>query len=100
MAENFDFDDSTVGEDKAKNDEKLPTPWWGWLFIVVCVAIPVIAVGGAIPSAIGAGAAAGCYSVSKNPEMSATTRMGACLGITVIAWALFGGLIFAVASMT
>src|SRR5262245_4710645 len=64
-------------------------PWWGWIFVVACGAIPVISLGGAIPAALGVGAAGACAAVSKKPDMSGALRLGACFGITMGAWFLF-----------
>jgi hypothetical protein len=64
-------------------------PLWGWLFMVACVAIPVISLGGALPAAIGAGAASACVAISKKPDRSILFRVGACTAITLAAWCLF-----------
>jgi F0F1-type ATP synthase membrane subunit c/vacuolar-type H+-ATPase subunit K len=63
------------------------SPWppsWAWFFIVLCALI--IGFRGAIPSAIGAGAAAGCYQVSRDRSQPTQSRVLKCLGITVGAW--------------
>ena len=39
------------------------TPWWVWLFAVICGVIPVLAVGGAIPMMIGIGGASLCFAI-------------------------------------
>ncbi|HLF92382.1 MAG TPA: hypothetical protein VJB14_02905 [Planctomycetota bacterium] len=64
-------------------------PGWAWVFIVLCAAIPVITLGGAIPGAIGGGAAAGCAGVSRIQTLSTAARVGICIGITVAAWVAF-----------
>lgn len=68
-------------------------PVWTWFFVVACAAIPGIALGGLIPSAIGAGGAAGCYSIGKNNAIAAGMRLALCVGVTIVCWALFVGLI-------
>lgn len=64
-------------------------PLWAWVFIVACGAIPVVTMGGAVPFALGGGAAVGCATVAKKPRWSAATRVGACVGITLGAWVAF-----------
>lgn len=69
--------------------EKGEMPAWVWLFVVACGAIPVVALGGAIPAAIGFGAAGGCMSVSRMTSLPPTGRVLICFGITVAAWVGF-----------
>ena len=65
------------------------TPGWAWLFIFACLAIPVVNRGGAIAAAFGFGGAAGCAQLAKNPEWGPSMRLLVCIGITVVAWALY-----------
>lgn len=65
-------------------------PRWAWIFVVMCLAIPVITLGGALPGALGAGAAAGCASVAKKHEQSVRARVLICLAITGAAWTGLG----------
>jgi len=81
-----------VEKEKVKNEGRKMPPKWAWLFIVGCAAIPVVALGGAIPGAIGFGGAAGCYQISINEERATNTKIALCVGITAICWALFIGL--------
>jgi len=61
-------------------------PRWSWIFVVMCLAIPVITLGGAFPGALGAGAAAGCATIAKKQNHSVRTRVLLCLAITGGAW--------------
>lgn len=61
-------------------------PRWSWIFVVMCLAIPVITLGGALPGALGAGAAAGCATVAKKQNQSVRARILLCLAITGGAW--------------
>ncbi|NJN22847.1 MAG: hypothetical protein HC812_18825 [Leptolyngbya sp. RL_3_1] len=70
-------------------------PGWAWFFIVPCLGI--IGLRGAIPAAVGAGAAAGCYQVSRDRSQSTRTRVLKCLGITVGAWAVMFAIAIAIA---
>jgi hypothetical protein len=83
--------------EKPKNEESKMPPVWAWIFIIACGAIPVISLGGAIPGAIGFGTAAACYQIARDGSRSTQTRVLFCLGITVLAWALFLGFVFVLA---
>jgi hypothetical protein len=72
------------------------TPEWAYLFVVLCGAIPVISLGGAIPAVIGGGGAGLCLTVARAHSWSKGLRMFLCLGITVVAWFLFVAMISAV----
>ena len=50
----------------AQETRKRPAPVWAWLFVIGCVLIPVLALGGAIPGAIGGGGAFACYSIARD----------------------------------
>jgi hypothetical protein len=67
----------------------MPTPWWAWAFVVACILIPVVSLGGAIPGGLGAGGAAACYGVAGNDNWEAPTRIVACVIITLLCWILF-----------
>jgi hypothetical protein len=72
-------------------------PWWGWLFVVACGAIPIVTMGGALPGALGFGAAAACAGISKRPDWPIAGRVAACAGITVAAWVGFGVIVLGAA---
>lgn len=88
-------------EEKPKNDENLDKfpPAWAWIFIITCIAIPIVAVGGALPTGIGVGGAAGCYQVARDKSKSLQTRVLSCVGLTVGAWILFGILVLVVTAV-
>ncbi|MGI8593292.1 MAG: hypothetical protein ACR2ML_02815 [Solirubrobacteraceae bacterium] len=71
-------------------------PAWGWVAVGLCVAIPIVALGGAIPTGLGAGGAAGCYAIARDPTKPAATRMGLCAAIVVGCWAIWVALLVAV----
>jgi hypothetical protein len=74
-------------------------PGWAWPFVVACVAIPVVSLGGAVPGALGAGAAAACANVAKREAWETSTRVIACAGIAAGAWVAFLGFAVALASL-
>jgi len=75
-------------------------PPWAWLFIVACGVIPLVAFGGAIPTAIGVGGASGCAAIARNSSRAVVIRIVACIGVTVVCWVLFLITIVGVAAVT
>ena len=65
------------------------TPVWGWAFVIACVAIPVVSLGGAIPGAIGGAGAFACYRAARQPGTSTTTRLAICTAIAIGCWTVF-----------
>jgi len=70
-------------------EPKPPIPGWTWVFIVLCVAIPVITLGGAIPGGIGGGGGFGCAQIGRNPEKPAKLRVIQCALVTIACWVIF-----------
>ena len=73
-------------------------PGWAWPFIAACFAIPLRTLGGALPTGLGFGAAAGCAQVSKKPDWETMPKVVTCAGIAGGAWLLILALIAALAS--
>ena len=69
--------------------ERAKLPWWGWPFIVACLAIPFYTLGGALPAAIGFGSAALTWKVAGK-EWRVAPRVVAMAMITGMAWLLLG----------
>ena len=63
--------------------------WWGWIFVVMCVAIPIISLGGALPALIGMVGGVYCIRISVSPYRKTGSKVLACSGITITAWLLF-----------
>ena len=72
-------------------------PKWVIVFVIICLLVPVVTIGGAIPALIGFGGAALCVSVSKS-ALSTAIRVVLCSFISLAAWILF--LIFGYAVST
>lgn len=68
-------------------------PWWGWVFVVACGAIPLVTLGGALPTGLGVGGAAACAAIAKRPDWPIAGRVAACAGIAFVAWVALGVLI-------
>lgn len=73
-------------------------PGWAWPFIAACFAIPLMTMGGALPTGLGFGAAAGCAQVAKKPDWETMPKVVTCAGIAGGAWILILALIAALAS--
>ena len=78
--------------------DRKPIPGWAWVFAVVCGAVPVFALGGAIPGALGFGAASGCITVARDSSHSLAVRVAICASLTCMCWVLFVALVGGVAA--
>jgi hypothetical protein len=63
-------------------------PHWAWIFMVLCILIPILTLGGAIPALLGFGGASGCAMIAKKRTLSFKSKLTLCLSITVISWVL------------
>jgi hypothetical protein len=86
-----------MSQESQATQEKPRIPGWAWIFVVGCLLIPIITVGGAIPGAIGGGGAFGCVSIARDPSNAVATRVIYCAVVTGICWILF--VAFMVAAM-
>lgn len=66
-----------------------PIPPWAWVFAGVCIIIPLITRGGAIPGAIGACGGGACLAVSRDTSKSLAGRVAVCVLVVVLCWLLF-----------
>ncbi len=65
-----------------------PMPWWVWIFVAACIAIPFVAGGGALPAMFGLAGVILCLRVARLPLMPAVKAL-ACLGVTLLTWGVF-----------
>jgi hypothetical protein len=72
---------------------QIVTPQWAYIFATACGIIPVVALGGLIPVAIGVSGASGCVGVARLVSLPSAVRLLGCIGITLLCWFLFLGLI-------
>jgi hypothetical protein len=72
----------------------LRTPGWVWIFVILCAAIPVLALGGGIPVVLGMLGSLYCLRTAVSPHVTPWLKPLICFGITLAAWGLFGLLIF------
>jgi len=62
-------------------------PAWVLAFAILCLLIPIISIGGAIPVLLGLGGVALCVSASKS-SLPIAIRVILCIVITLSAWVL------------
>ena len=72
-------------KNKAKKNIWKDTPRWAWIFMIMCVLIPVVSLGGAIPGALGVGGAAGCAGLAKSRKMKKSMRVISCIELPCFA---------------
>ncbi len=60
-------------------------PAWSLIFAVLCLIIPIVSLGGAIPVVLGLAGAVLCTNVSKT-SLSTALRVILCSAITILAW--------------
>ena len=70
-----------------------------WVFVVLCLAIPVVSLGGALPAVLGVAGAMGCLFVSTAPQLQLPVRVTLCVLITAVAWGLLAVLLFSMAAV-
>lgn len=70
----------------------IPIPSWGYLFVVACALVPVVSLGGAIPSLLGFGGAGACAKLARDTSRPAPTRVLLCAAVTVGVWGVFDAL--------
>lgn len=84
----------------AKIDIHAKMPNWAWVFILACAAIPILALGGALPIVIGIFGAMSCRSIAMNEKRSTAVNVGLCAGVAILAWASLYSLIFALSAIS
>jgi hypothetical protein len=72
-------------------------PAWGYLFAGLCILLPILTLGGAIPGAVGFGGAAACVGVSRDDKKSIGIRIALCAAIVFACWMVVGAVVLLVA---
>ena len=70
-------------------------PAWVMVFAIICILIPIVSLGGALPVILGLGGAALCVSASKT-SLPTITRVFLCTAVTLTAWLLWFFLIIGI----
>lgn len=65
-----------------------PRPKWVLAFVILCVAIPIVSLGGAIPVLLGLVGAALCATISRS-SVSTLIKVLLCIVTTLVAWVLW-----------
>lgn len=76
-------------------EDKAETPWWGYGFMVACLAIMILTRGGAIWGALGGGVGSICMKVSQNQNMPVAMKLTICAAITGTLWVAIAMLVMA-----
>ncbi|MCL2367453.1 MAG: hypothetical protein FWC72_00510 [Oscillospiraceae bacterium] len=66
-----------------------PRPTWVLGFVILCLALPIITMFGAFTLLLGFGGALACVRMSKSAVLSKGAKVGVCVCITLLAWALW-----------
>ena len=62
------------------------TPRWSWVFVGMCLFIPVLTWGGFIPIVVGVGGALWCRRIAWNFDLLRRTRFIYCAGVTLLCY--------------
>lgn len=63
--------------------------WWSWVFVLACMIIPIISMGGALPAMIGVLGSMYCVKIGVSPYMRTPFKILASFAVIVISWTLF-----------
>lgn len=74
-------------------------PWWVWIFIAACIAVPIVSLGGALPVVIALLCSTWCVRISVAPDIKTVFKVFYCLGISVLAWVLLVVLMLAMSGL-
>ncbi len=66
------------------------TPRWGWIFVGLCLLIPLVTLGGAIPAAIGLLGTWGSSAVAGRKNWPIAIRIVLCIVVVVASWISLG----------
>ena len=61
-------------------------PRWFWIFVGMCLFIPVLTWGGLIPIVVGVGGALWCRQIAWNFDLLRRTRFIYCAGVTLLCY--------------
>ena len=76
-------------DDESAEDSN--TPVWAWILVGACVLIPITAIGGLVPSLLGAGGAISVLKLARDESYPPGKRMMLSFSMTVFVWCLFVG---------
>lgn len=64
-------------------------PWWTFVFILACMGVPVVSMGGVIPSMLAVVGVLGCVGAIQHRTLSKVGRFCLCFLITAATWGSF-----------
>lgn len=72
----------------------LTIPMWGWFFVVLSILIPIVSIGGALPTAIACLSSIWCLKISATPFINLGKKILYNILVVLCAWLLFGLILF------
>lgn len=94
----FEIDGHSVESEEIVSEHQ-SIPKWTWFFVAICVAIPVVSIGGGIPAAIGVGGAFACISVVRKSSQSRQVQALICTVVSLVCWVLFALIVVGISSL-
>lgn len=79
--------------------QPLKLPRWSWPFVLLCLLIPIVALGGGIPIIIGLFGAYGCIRAAVAGDRPKKKRVLISGGVVLLAWIVFGLMLIAMAAL-
>ena len=70
-------------------------PWWTWIFIVLCVGLPISTLGGALPVIFAIFGIVMCVRVADSNRHILWKKILFCIVLTVLSWGLGWGCVWA-----
>lgn len=86
----------TTGKDYIPS---IPMPKWSWVFIVACLGIVMLAMGGAIPAVLTAIGVMGCTRIVRLSKMSTRVKVLLCTLVTGACWGAFFSMLLVMAQI-
>ena len=63
-------------------------PWWAWIFFVLCLLLPIVTLGGAIPAALAVLGILFCFRIATARKHRAVVDFALCFAITLAVWVI------------
>ncbi len=87
--------DGTYLDSKKPYAPLKPSPKWAWIFFILCLAIPVVSLGGALPVMLGIAGAFVCARICASQNMKTGAKVICCILVTLLAWAGLAAVVLA-----
>lgn len=74
-------------------------PWWTWIFFVLCLLLPVVTLGGAVPAALAVLGILLCFHIASVRKHKTVVDILLCLVVTLAMWGVSFCFIFLINSL-